>query len=242
MARSAQVILCAAALVVVGCSKTDPPVVVPTQCSYSLGVSPSSFAASGGPGTGSVTNNGSASGCSWSLTPPSVVSYSGPTSGTASTNFTFTVPTNPDQSIKNGNFVLNWSGNSSGSDTKPVSVAAAAAQILTPNFDVKNENLTATTRCDVRDKPVLYYVACSFDGTSSTPAAQITSYQYVIVESGDVLGSTAVVSFQPLPKGCAVFTGSAGGQIQTTVRLTITGPSGSASTTKTVTFVKNGVC
>ena len=243
MFRSTQLFLCVIALLIVGCSKdvvTPPP---PQSCAYTLGVSPASFPASGGSGSGSVTNTGSASGCSWSLTPPSLVSYSGPTNGTASASFAFTVPSNPDPTTRNGNFSLAWSGNSSGSDTRAISVAAAATQTLTANFDVSNENGTPVTRCDVRDKPVLYYVACKFDGSTSTPSAQITSYQYVIVESGDVLGSSAVVSFQPLPKGCAVFTGSTNGQILTNVRLTVTSATGASnSIVKSVTFIKNGVC
>jgi len=172
-----------------------------------------------------------------------LVSYSGPTNGTASATFTFTVPSNPDQTTKNGNFALNWSGNSSGSVTSAISVAAAATQTLTANFNVVNENGSPVTKCDVRDKPVLYYVACEFDGRTSTPSAQITSYQYVIVESGDVLGDSAVVSFKPLPKGCAVFTGSTNGQILTNVKLTVTSATGASnSAIKSVTFVKNGVC
>ena len=78
---------------------------------------------------------------------------------------------------------------------------------------------------------------CTFDGTISTPAASIISYDWNFF-SGVATFSGATIQNVPVPCGSV---GSAGAT-ERTVTLTVRTSSGSSTTPKSVTFVKPTFC
>jgi hypothetical protein len=82
-------------------------------------------------------------------------------------------------------------------------------------------------------------LSCTFDASSST--GTITSYEFRLVNgTGPVLGTSGIVGNPTVPCGQGGLTGS--GNMNVDVILTITGPSGTASRSMSVTFARNAAC
>ena len=160
-------------------------------CGFTLALSISSFTSSGGVGTATVSpvaNN--ASDCSWSAQKDSSwLTLSGTTSGTASGgSFSYSAAANTTTSPLPGRITVSWSSSSAGtSGSDPRAVTVAGLDALSPVFVAHSTSTPAKTdnNCLVSAASV---VECVFDGSASTPSALLTSYNFVISDTGDQLG------------------------------------------------------
>lgn len=238
----ARLAICGVVLLAACSSPTDHTQVTPPSCAFGLSLSTGNFPAFGGSGTATVTSSStSGANCSWAATPSggSWLSVSGATTGAGAGTFGFAATANPDQTSRSGMIALTWSGSTSGSTSRPVTQdAATAATGVTASFTVKSTGRDADS-CGVTSS---FKVECEFDGTASTPAAPTTTYAYVIQETGEQLGTQAVLR-EPSLGGCAIFTNSdENGTIKATVVLTVNAGSQTATVPMKVTFKKDGAC
>ena len=184
-------------------------------CTYSVTTNTTNFIASGGTLQVTVTTGAN---CGWSAA--SLATFITPTArrpargtGTA----TFAVAANTITTPRSGTIRVSFTATGGSQD---VGINQSAAQIPPPTAVI-----TPPTRCDAN-------VACTFSGTGSQ--GQITTYAW---DFGDgTTGSGATINH--------TYTGNFAAQCTrtVTVRLTVTGPGGTNSTTTTVQLVNNSFC
>jgi hypothetical protein len=123
----------------------------------------------------------------------------------------------------------------------PLQVTAAPI-VIAADFTITPDPGSGVTgsQCGVSQTGASNTLKCTFDASVSSPKTGITSYSWEIPVGGatftgnpkqDVLITCGVGSFA-----------GASGSADKPVKLTITTTAGSATTTKTVTFVKAGAC
>jgi hypothetical protein len=237
------------ALVVSGlpsCGGPTPPAPSPPvakTCSYSLALSTSSFSAAGGQGTATVTAaSTNASDCSWKASSDQTwLALSGTTNGSAGGSFTFTAAATT-QNPPDATITLSWSGSTSGNTSTKVSQTGG----LNAAFVVQSQSTTPKPNtCEVNKSQK---VKCIFDGSSSSPASLITTYQFSLVELKESFpkGPSPILDEPTLPS-CDLFskiTADSNGVFPVTVILTVTSSDGHKADSQptTVLFVKNGAC
>ena len=162
-----------------------------------------------------VTTGANCGGSASSLT--SFITASGNTSGTGTGTATFAVTANQSTTPRSGTVRVSFTTTGGSQD---VGINQSGAPIPPPVAVI-----TPPARCDAN-------VACTFSGTGST--GQITSYTW---DFGDgTSGSGPTINH--------TYTGSFAAQCSrnVTVRLTVTGPGGTNSTTTTVQLVNSSFC
>jgi hypothetical protein len=184
-------------------------------CTYSVTTNTTNFIASGGTLQVTVTTG---AGCAWSAASlSSFITPGGATSGTGTGTAAFAVAANTVTSARSGtvrvSFTTTGGSQDIGINQSPASIPPPSAVITSP------------TRCDAN-------VACTFSGTGSQ--GQITTYTW---DFGDgTTGTGATINH--------TYTGNFAAQCTRTVtlRLTVTGPGGTSSTTTSVQLVNNSFC
>ena len=125
-----------------------------------------------------------------------------------------------------------------GSAGKTVQVSAApvvqAAFTVTP--DARLGSNPGQCPIDTVVNPGFNTLLCTFNATSSTPSAGITSYSWEIPDGGQAFSGAI------LPSGSMIACSSFGGGGTRQVRLKVVAPGGNSSISIDVTFVKSVPC
>ena len=183
-------------------------------CTYSVSTNTTNFIPNGGALQVTVTTG---AGCGWSATSlSSFITSGGSTSGSGTGTATFNVGANSSTSGRSGTVRVSFTATNGAQD---VVINQSAAP--TPPVAV----LTAPNRCDVN-------VPCAFSGASSQ--GQITSYTWDFGDGTTGTGATINHTYSTTFGNVC--------QRSVTVRLTVTGPGGTNSTTTSLTLFNNSIC
>jgi PKD repeat protein len=181
------------------------------QCSYSVSANPTNFISNGGGLSVTVTTN---AGCDWSAASlDSFITPSGNTSGSGTGTVSFNVAGNASSSARTGRIRVSFTATGA---TQDVTINQSGGTPVPPPAAV----IVNPSSCAVN-------TSCNFDGSRST--GQITDWSWDFGDgttgSGPMVSHTYATSFIPQFTSRSI-----------TVRLTVTGPGGSNSSTSTITI------
>ena len=209
---------------------------------HTIGTTDISFSQDGGPCTVSVDPTtqavGNAGGtfnlavtspCQWTVaSDASWLTISSGASGTGNGTISYAASANPGTTSRTGHLTV-----TAGSATAQLTVNQGSG-FLSASFTVSPTPCTVAPTGGGSNT-----LLCTFDATSST--GTITNYEFRLANAtGPVLGTSAIVGNPTVLCGQGGLTGT--GNVTVDVILTITGPSGAAGRSMSVTFSRNSAC
>jgi Putative binding domain, N-terminal/Viral BACON domain len=198
-------------------------------CPVSLNPTTQSVGNSGGAFTTAFTT---AAGCTWTAASDAPwLTISSATSGTGDATIGYAVAANTG-AARTGHVTV-----TAGNNSAQVTVNQSGTGTLTASFTVAPIPCPVTATGSGTN-----LMSCTFDASGSTGSG-INSYVFRLVSvTGPIVasGTNAVVTNPTLACGQGGLTGS--GNVDVDVFLTITSPSGSSTTTKSVTFARSAGC
>lgn len=213
-------------------------------CGYTFGANPSTFASSGGSGTGTVGAAPTSSTCNWLATSNQTWLTIPNPSGSGAGQFTYNAAANTTTNPLNGTITLSWTG---GSVNQTITVnPPPVSTVVEPKFQVRKTTSTNPGLCEVINAvpSVLnaeVVIKCEFDASSSVNAHLITSYKFTVDFSASAQRTLGLAQIVTDPTTTCGFPASTSTPL--TVTLTVTTTSGETKTvSQTVSFSKNASC